>query len=62
MVFDELENIVDSTDVVKMKLGLWVWVKLLNKEGHTTRVVTDYQMVRAGKKSFLSVYSQHRRY
>ena len=36
-------------------------MKLLVKEGHTTRLITVYQPVRAGKNSLRSVYSQHRR-
>ena len=51
MVFDELPTMVDSMDVKKTKLGRWVWVKMLGKEEHTTRVITAYQPDRAIKKS-----------
>ena len=52
----------DGMDVDKTKLGSWVWVKIVGREGHTTRVITAYQLVRAGKRSLRSAYSQQRRY
>ena len=52
MVFDQLSMMVDSMDVHETKLGLWSWVKLVGKEGHTTRVITAYQPFRAGKQFF----------
>ena len=45
MVFDELATIVDSMDVDKTKLGQWVWIKMVGKEGHTMRLITDYHLV-----------------
>ena len=53
---------VDSMEVDKTNIGRWVWVKMVGKEGHTTRVVMAYHTVRAGKNVILSVYNQHRRY
>ena len=61
MVFNEMETMVYSMDVDKTNLGRWVWVKLVGKGGHTTRVITAYQLVRAGKNRLRSIYSQHRR-
>ena len=49
MVFDELATMVDSMDMNESNIELWVWVKLVGKEGHTTRLIMAYQLVRAGK-------------
>ena len=51
MVFDELANIVDSMDVDGKKLGRRICVKMLSREGHTTREIPAYQPIRSGKKS-----------
>ena len=51
---------VDSMEVDKTNIGCWVWVKMVGKEGHTTRVVTAYHPVQAGKNIIRSVYTQHR--
>ena len=61
MMFDELATMVDSIDVDK-KIGRWVCVKLVVKDGHTNRVIAVYHPIRVGKNSVHSVYSQQRRY
>ena len=55
MVFDELKTMVDSMYVEKTKLRRWVWVKMVSKEGHTTRVIPAYQPVQASKKTLQSI-------
>ena len=51
MVFDEFSTMVDSMYVDITKLVIWVWMKLVGKEGHTTRVITAYHPVREGTNS-----------
>ena len=51
MVFGEFSTMVDSMDMDETKLGRWVGVKMVGKEGHTTRMIASYQPVQSAKKS-----------